>query len=133
MSSYQLNADDLAAMTAILIARYEQERGKTITRLRLARATVRGMANRTKLHETLVMDWIDKLARDYGWATFEIDDEFILIRIITTRQWTRIAAYKRLKAIVDALHGGNRKLLDEAMDEIQPYDDDEYDDESLAA
>jgi hypothetical protein len=126
MPSYLPTAAELAAMTVALVASYEADRGKEVTRFRLARRSLRRMAIRSQLRDAVVDDWIDSLATLYGWSTSVAGDEFLLVRTASTKGWTRLGT-ARLQKMIEALRKGDRSPLD-AFDDQAVIDDDDQPD-----
>lgn len=129
MKPYQPNASELAILVILMIQRYAKERGKDISRFRLARSSLRRLAVRNRLHDSLVDDWIDVMALEYEWLVFVSDDEFCLIKAESSRSWTKIAT-KRCDDILKRLRVGDSSAIGDAEGEIDlPPNADEGDSE----
>jgi hypothetical protein len=125
---YQPDAAELAMLTVILIQRYAKERGKDVSRFRLARNSLRRLAIRDRLRDTFVEEWADVMALEYNWLVFMHADEFLLLRAETTQTWTKVAT-KRCDDLIKRLHRGEGKAIDDAESEIDPIPDAEEGDE----
>lgn len=129
MKSYQPDASELAILVTLMIQRYSNERGRDLSRFRLARNSLRRLAIRDRLRDALVDEWIDAMAQDHGWTTFIHGEEFFLIKEESTRTWTKIAT-RRCDDLIKRLRKGDNSAIDDAEAEIEPdagpdTDDDE--------
>jgi hypothetical protein len=130
MKPYQPSASELAILVVLLVQRYSRERGREVSRFRIARNSLRRLAIRDRLRDALVDEWIDIMALQHGWLTFSHDEEFILLKAETTRTWTKIAT-KRCDDIIKRLRNGDGSAIDDAAGEIdEPSVPDEDDDEN---
>lgn len=129
MTPYQPSPSELAILVVLMIQRYARERGREVSRLRLARNSLRRLAIRDRLRDALVEDWIDVMALEHGWLTFTHDEEFLLLKVDTTLSWTKIAT-KRCDDIIKRLRKGDAAAIDDAAGEIEePPSLDEEDNE----
>jgi hypothetical protein len=117
MKPYHPNASELAILIILLIQRYAEERGREVSRFRLARSSLRRLAIRNRLHDVLVDEWIDAMALEYGWLVFVNDEEFCLIRAEATKTWTKIAT-KRCDDFIKRLREGDSSAINDAEGEI---------------
>jgi hypothetical protein len=77
-AAYLPSAAGIAELTILLIRRYAEEKRKEVTRFRSARSSLRRMAIRTTLRDSLVEDdWDDVLLLRHGWIATATGDEFI--------------------------------------------------------
>jgi hypothetical protein len=119
---YQPNPTELAILAVILIQRYAQQRGKEVSRIRLARNSLRRLAIRDRLRDALVEDWIDVMAFEYNWLVFVHEDDFLLLKTEVAETWTKVAT-KRCDDLINRLRLGEGKAIDDAEDEIDPTPD----------
>ena len=129
-SAYRPSAEEVAMLVVLMIQRYSQERGRDVSRFRMARASLRRLAIRDRLRDALVEDWIDVMALDYDWIVFTKDEEFLLLKAETTRTWTKIAT-KRCDDLIKRLRNGDSSAIRDGEKEIDPpprLDDSEDDD-----
>ena len=126
--AYQPTATELAILVAIMVQRYAKERGREVSRFRLARSSLRRLAIRDRLRDALVDEWIEVMALEYGWVVFAHDEEFLLLKSEITRTWTRIAT-KRCDDFIKRLRGGDGTAVNDAENEIEPTPDTEEGDE----
>ncbi len=128
MKPYQPKASELAILVVLMIQRYSRERGREVSRFRLARNSLRRLAIRDRLRDALVDEWIDVMALQHGWLTFAHDEEFILLKADSTRTWTKIAT-KRCDDIIKRLRNGDDSAINDAAGEIDgqsvPDEDDD--------
>lgn len=122
------NASQLALLVSLLIQRYITERGKDISRFRLARNSLRRLAVRARLKDTLVDEWVDHMALEYGWIVFIDAEEFLLIRKDITSTWTKIAT-KRCDDLIRRLRAGDVSVIDDAEVEFEPSPEPNEEDE----
>lgn len=125
---YQPKASELAILTVILIQRYSLERGKEVSRFRLARTSLRRLAIRDALRDALVDDWIDVMALEWGWLTFKHGEEFLLLKADTAKTWTKIAT-KRCDDLIKRLRKGDMSAIDDAAGEIDKTTSNDDDDD----
>ena len=89
--------------TALLILRaheaYEAESGRSLTRFRLSRKSLRRIGGRTNLRDAFVESVKDELV-EFGWALLEVSDQFALLRLDRVDTWQRIAG-GRISAEID--------------------------------
>ena len=115
---YLPNAGEIALLVALLIQRYSKERGKNVSRFRLARNSLRRLAIRARLRDSLVDDWVDIMALEYGWLVFVDAEEFLLLKRDSTATWTKIAT-KRCDDLIKRFRSGDRTVLDDAEAEFE--------------
>ncbi len=84
-------SSEVALLVALLIQRYSAERGKEVSRFRLARSSLRRLAMRARLRDALVDEWVDVMALEHGWLVFADAEEFLLLRKNSAATWTKIA------------------------------------------
>jgi hypothetical protein len=126
---YQPAAEELAILVVIMIQRYAKERGRDVSQVRLARNSLRRLAIRNQLRDSLVDDWSDIMALEYGWLVFRQDEEFSLVKAKVTKTWVKIAS-KRCDDLIKRLRQGDASALGDAELEITRTPDiDEGDDE----
>lgn len=127
---YQPAASELAILVILMIQRYAKERGNEVSRVRMTRNSLKRLAIRNRLHDSLVDAWIDVMALEYGWLVFAYDEEFCLIRAEATKTWTKIAA-KRCDDIIKRLRTGDTSAISDADDEIDrtPIDNENEDED----
>lgn len=126
LPSMRLSTTEAALVTAYLIRKYEDERGKPITRLRLSKSSLRRLALRHRLREAFVQDWQDELASGWGWIVSDHGDEFGLVRSEVISGWVRIGT-KRIASERQKLRRGDRSVLgaiSEYFGNASPEDDD---------
>lgn len=128
MKSYQPTAGELAILVVIMVQRYSKERGREVSRFRLARNSLRRLGIRDRLRDALVDEWTDVMALEHGWLVFIHDEEFLLLKAETTKTWTKIAT-KRCDDLIRRLRGGDRTTIDDAEGEIEPTPDTDEGDE----
>gem|GEM_PF-5238201 len=129
MKPYQPSASEVAVLVTLMIQRYALERGREVSRFRLARNSLRRLAIRDRLRDALVDDWIDVMALEHGWVTFTHDEEFLLLKADAAKPWTKIAT-KRCDDIIKRLRAGDGSAIDDAAGEInKPSTPDDGDDE----
>lgn len=128
MKSYQPDASELGILVTLLIQRYSNERGREVSRFRLARNSLRRLAIRDRLRDALVDEWIDAMAHDHGWITFIHAEEFLLLKEDSTRTWTKIAT-RRCDDLIKRLRKGDASAIDEAESEIEPEPSSHMDDD----
>ena len=102
----------------MLIQRYSAERGKDVSRFRLARNSLRRLAIRARLRDSLVDDWVDIMALEYGWLVFADAEEFLLLKKDSAATWTKIAT-KRCDDLIKRLRNGDHAALNDAESEIE--------------
>jgi hypothetical protein len=120
---------EAALLTVSLVQRYEHDRGKEVTRFRLARTSLLRMAVRPReLPDGFVGQWADILALRYGWAAIPSGVEFLLVKVDAARAWTRIGT-KRLDDIIELLQSGDKSALDKVEKEVKPASSDGGEDE----
>lgn len=112
-------ASQLALLVSLLVQRYSAERGKEISRFRLARNSLRRLAIRARLRDALVDDWIDIMALEYGWMVFPDSEEFLLLKKDRAATWTKIAS-KRCDDLIKRLRAGDSSAIDDAEAEFEP-------------
>jgi hypothetical protein len=122
------NASQLALLVSLLIQRYITERGKDISRFRLARNSLRRLAVRARLKDTLIDEWVDNMALEYGWIVFIDAEEFLLIKKDITSTWTKIAT-KRCDDLIRRLRAGDVSAIDDAEVEFEPSPEQDEEDE----
>jgi hypothetical protein len=125
---YQPDPAELAILTVILIQRYAKERGKDVSRFRLARNSLRRLAIRDRLRDALVEDWVDVLALEHNWLVFEHGDDFLLLKAEATLVWTKVGT-RVCDELIKRLRRGEGKAIDDAENEIDPIADAEEGDE----
>ena len=86
-TAYQPSPSELSQLVALLVQRYSEHRGKDISRVRLARKTLRRMAGRPQLRDGLVDKWITQMDAAQGWLVFVEAEEFLLIKSETAKTW----------------------------------------------
>ena len=129
MKPYQPTAAELAILVILMIQRYSRERGREVSRFRLARNSLRRLAIRDRLRDALVDDWVDVMALEHGWLVFAHDEEFLLLRADSSKTWTKIAT-KRCDDLIKRLRKGDTTAISDAEGEIEPPSGpDEGDDE----
>ena len=129
MKPHQPSPAELAILVILMVQRYSRERGREVSRFRMARNSLRRLAIRDRLRDALVDDWIDVMALEHGWLTFTHDEEFLLLKAETSKTWTKIAT-KRCDDIIKRLRKGDGSAIDDAAGEIdRPSSSDEGDDE----
>lgn len=112
-------ASQLALLVSLLIQRYSAERGKDVSRFRLARNSLRRLAVRERLRDALIDDWTEAMARDYGWLVFLDAEEFLLLKKDSAATWTKIAT-KRCDDLIKRLRAGDSSAIDDAEAEFEP-------------
>jgi hypothetical protein len=117
MKPYQPSASELAILVVLMIQRYGHERGREVSRFRLARNSLRRLAIRNRLHDSLIDAWIDVMALEHGWLTFTHDEEFLLLQVESSKTWTKIAT-KRCDDLIKRLRKGDSSAIDDAASEI---------------
>jgi hypothetical protein len=122
--------EEVAFLTVENVDRYEDEKGKAVSRLRMAMNTLRAISMRETIRDSFVEEWSDELQR-LGWIVFRRREDFLLVKVEKADNWTKIAS-KRVKDILDDLAEGDRTSLNKAMKERSrkkpmdfPDDDDE--------
>ncbi len=83
------NAGEIALLVVLLIQRYSAERGKEMSRFRLARNSLLRLAIRARLRDALVDEWADVMALEHGWLVFTDAEQFLLLRKESAATWTR--------------------------------------------
>ena len=122
-------SSEVALLVVLLIQRYSGERGKEISRFRLARNSLRRLAIRARLRDALVDDWVDVMALEHGWLVFADAEEFLLLKKNSAATWTKIAT-KRCDDLIKRLKNGDRTALDDAEAELETTtENDNSDDE----
>ena len=116
--SYRPNASEIALLVVLLIQRYQKDRGKEVSRIRLARSSLRRLAIRARLEDKVINDWIDTMSLEYGWLVYVDFEEFFLIKKDSAATWTKIAT-KRCDDIIKKLKKGERESLDDAEEELE--------------
>lgn len=126
MKTYQPTASELAILTLLMIQRYESERGKEVSRLKMSRNSLKKLAIRDRLRDSIIDEWIDVMALEHKWITFIHDEEFLLIKSDATQSWTKIAS-KRCDDIIKRLRKGDSSAISDVENEIvfgsEPDDD----------
>jgi len=112
-------SSEVALLVALLIQRYSAERGKEVSRFRLARSSLRRLAIRARLRDALVDEWVDVMALEHGWLVFADAEEFLLLRKNSAATWTKIAT-KRCDDLIKRLMSGDRTAVDDAEFELEP-------------
>ena len=112
-------SSEVALLVALLIQRYSAERGKEVSRFRLARSSLRRLAIRARLRDALVDEWVDVMALEHGWLVFTDAEEFLLLRKNSAATWTKIAT-KRCDDLIKRLRSGDRTAVDDAEAEFEP-------------
>lgn len=112
-------SSEVALLVALLIQRYSAERGKEVSRFRLARSSLRRLAIRARLRDALVDEWVDVMALEHGWLVFADAEEFLLLRKNSAATWTKIAT-KRCDDLIKRLRSGDRTAVDDAESELEP-------------
>ncbi len=112
-------SSEIALLVVLLIQRYSTERGKEVSRFRLARNSLRRLAIRARLRDGLVDEWVDVMALEHGWLAFADAEEFLLLKKESTATWTKIAT-KRCDDLIKRLKNGDRTALDDAEAEFEP-------------
>ena len=126
---YLPTSSEIALLVVLLIQRYSTERGKEVSRFRLARNSLRRLAIRARLRDALVDEWVDVMALEHGWLVFADAEEFLLLKKESTATWTKIAT-KRCDDLIKRLKRGDRTALDDAEAEFEPAPEhDDADDE----
>jgi hypothetical protein len=112
-------SSEVALLVALLIQRYSAERGKEVSRFRLARSSLRRLAIRARLRDALVDEWVDVMALEHGWLVFADAEEFLLLRKNSAATWTKIAT-KRCDDLIKRLRSGDQTAVDDAESEFEP-------------
>ena len=111
------SADEVATFTAYLIARYEDDKERRISRFRLSRDSLRRMAQRTVLRDAFIEDWREALASIHGWLAFPRGEEFGLLRDDAIDGWVRIGT-KRVQSERSRMRQGDRRIFDDMWKQL---------------
>lgn len=115
-----------ALLTLHLIAAYDQEKGRSSTRLRVSARTLRRIALRPVLRDAFVDEWVLSLAR-LGWGAFQVGDHFALVQLKTVEGWTRVAP-KRIDDTLQRVRDGDTSVFDAIAAEVAHVPDASDDD-----
>jgi len=116
---YQPNPRELAQLVALLIQRYSAERGKEVSRFRLARRTLRKIAARPALRDPLIDKWTNLMLAEQGWLVFADAEDFLLLKSEAPKGWTKVAT-KRIDDLLGRLATGDRTAIKDLRNELKP-------------
>lgn len=122
------SAGETALLVILNLQRYAKDRGKELSRFRMARSSLRRLAIRTRLEDSWIGQFIEYMLAEYGWLVFVDSDEFLFIKRDNAISWTKISA-KRCEDLLKRLRNGDATAITDAEAEadtdIAEDDDDD--------
>lgn len=101
---YKPSAFECALLFLLMIQARDELSGKTTTRCRLPRATMRKLWNRMLLPEAFLAEVADWLA-EAGWAIVNTGSIFGVVRVDSVKNWPRVSSTNIADKLVEVKKG----------------------------